>query len=100
MHTGEAKILSTIGGTKPQLFDAQIEKVSYSEEDFSRNMVIRITDPELIAATGGIVQGMSGSPILQNDRLVGAVTHVFVGDPERGSGIFAETMLDNLLKYS
>ena len=100
VHTGEAKILSTIGGTKPQLFDAQIEKVSYSEEDFSRNMVIRITDPELIAATGGIVQGMSGSPILQNDRLVGAVTHVFVGDSERGYGIFAETMLDNLLKYS
>ena len=100
VHTGEAKILSTIGGTKPQLFDAQIEKVSYSEEDLSRNMVIRITDPELIAATGGIVQGMSGSPILQNDRLVGAVTHVFVGDPERGYGIFAETMLDNLLKYS
>ena len=81
VHTGEAKILSTIGGTQPQLFDAQIEKVSFSEEDTSRNIVIRITDPELIAATGGIVQGMSGSPILQDGKLVGAVTHVFVSDP-------------------
>lgn len=96
VHTGEAKILSTIGGTQPQLFDAQIEKVSFSEEDTSRNIVIRITDPELIAATGGIVQGMSGSPILQDGKLVGAVTHVFVSDPEKGYGIFAETMLDAL----
>ena len=74
----------------------QIEKVSFSDEDTSRNMVVRITDPELIAATGGIVQGMSGSPIIQGDRLIGAVTHVFVSDPERGYGIFAETMLDAL----
>lgn len=96
VHTGEAKILSTIGGTQPQLFDAQIEKVSFSDDDTSRNMVIRITDPELIAATGGIVQGMSGSPILQGGKLIGAVTHVFVSDPERGYGIFAETMLDAL----
>ena len=96
VHTGEAKILSTIGGTQPQLFDAQIEKVSFSDDDTSRNIVIQITDPDLIAATGGIVQGMSGSPILQNGKLVGAVTHVFVSDPEKGYGIFAETMLDAL----
>ncbi len=100
VHTGEAKILSTIGGRTPRLFDAQIEKVSYSEEDSSRNLVIQITDPDLIAATGGIVQGMSGSPILQNGRLVGAVTHVFVSNPEKGYGIFAETMLNSLEKYS
>ncbi len=96
VHTGEAKILSTIGGTQPQLFDVQIEKVSFSDQDTSRNMVVRITDPELIAATGGIVQGMSGSPIIQGGRLIGAVTHVFVSDAERGYGIFAETMLDAL----
>ena len=96
VHTGEAKILSTIGGTQPQLFDAQIEKVSFSDDDTSRNIVIQITDPDLIAATGGIVQGMSGSPIIQNGKLVGAVTHVFVSDPEKGYGIFAETMLDAL----
>ena len=55
-------------------------------------MVIRVTDPKLLEKTGGIVQGMSGSPILQNGRLVGAVTHVFVNDPTRGYGIFAENM--------
>ena len=56
-------------------------------------MVISVTDPDLIAATGGIVQGMSGSPIIQNDRIVGAVTHVLVNDPTRGYGIFIENML-------
>ena len=55
-------------------------------------MVLHITDPDLLEATGGIVQGMSGSPIIQNGMLVGAVTHVFVNDPERGYGIFAENM--------
>ena len=96
VHSGEAQILSTIGGSEPQLFSAQIEKVSYSADEPSRNLVIRITDPTLIAATGGIVQGMSGSPILQDGKLVGAVTHVFVSDPEKGYGIFAETMLSAL----
>jgi stage IV sporulation protein B len=57
-------------------------------------MVIRITDPELLSITGGIVQGMSGSPIIQNGKLVGAVTHVLVNDPTRGYGIFIENMLE------
>ena len=57
-------------------------------------MILRVTDPELLTKTGGIVQGMSGSPILQNGRLVGAVTHVLVNDPTRGYGIFAQTMLE------
>lgn len=57
-------------------------------------MVLRVTDPELIAATGGIVQGMSGSPILQNGKFVGAVTHVLLNDPTKGYGIFLETMLE------
>ena len=59
-----------------------------------RSMVVEITDPELLAATGGIVQGMSGSPIIQDGKLVGAVTHVLVNDPTRGYGIFIENMLD------
>ncbi len=59
-------------------------------------MIIRITDEELIRETGGIVQGMSGSPIIQNDKLIGAVTHVFVADPTRGYAVFAETMFDNI----
>ena len=60
----------------------------------TQNFVIEVTDPALLAATGGIVQGMSGSPILQDGRLVGAVTHVLVNDPTRGYGIFIENMLD------
>ena len=93
VREGPARILTTIGEDEPAWYDAEIEQISLTEEDPNRNMVIRITDPELLAATGGIVQGMSGSPIVQNDRLVGAVTHVLVNDPTRGFGIFAENML-------
>ena len=66
----------------------------YGADEPTRNMLLRITDPRLLSATGGIVQGMSGSPILQNGRLVGAVTHVLVNDPTRGYGIFAQSMLE------
>ena len=59
-----------------------------------RDMMLRVTDPELLSLTGGIVQGMSGSPIIQDGKLVGAVTHVLVNDPTRGYGIFIENMLD------
>ena len=69
----------------------RIEKVN--DADPRRNMILRVTDPALLTKTG-IVQGMSGSPILQNGRLVGAVTHVLVNDPTRGYGIFAQTMLE------
>ena len=91
---GEAKILTTIDGTTPQEYDIQIEKINFSDTNPTKNMVIRITDPDLLEKTGGIVQGMSGSPIIQDGRLVGAVTHVFVNDPTRGYGIFAENMLN------
>lgn len=98
IQPGPATILSTISGNKPQSFDIQIEKVNYSDTTTTKNMVINIVDEGLLATTGGIVQGMSGSPIIQNGRLVGAVTHVFVNDPTRGYGIFAENM-DKQLKY-
>ncbi|MDD6718597.1 MAG: SpoIVB peptidase S55 domain-containing protein, partial [bacterium] len=62
--------------------------------DPNRNLMIRVTDPDLLQTTGGIVQGMSGSPIIQDGKLVGAVTHVLVNDPTRGYGIFIENMLD------
>lgn len=89
---GEAVILTTVSGTQPEPYTARITALDYRDE--SRNMVIEITDRRLLALTGGIVQGMSGSPILQDGRLVGAVTHVFVSDPAKGYGIFAETMVD------
>jgi stage IV sporulation protein B len=89
---GPASILATISGNRPQEFEIIIEKINYSDTDSTKNMVIQITDSELLTVTGGIVQGMSGSPILQDGRLVGAVTHVFVNDPTRGYGVFAENM--------
>ena len=89
--TGEAEIWTTVEGETPRSYRVTIEKIN--DADPRRNMVIRVTDKELLAATGGIVQGMSGSPIVQNGRLVGAVTHVLVNDPTRGYGIFAQTML-------
>ena len=89
--TGEAEIWTTVEGETPRSYRVTIEKIN--DTDLRRNMVIRVTDKELLAATGGIVQGMSGSPIVQNGRLVGAVTHVLVNDPTRGYGIFAQTML-------
>ena len=88
---GDAEIWTTISGETPQKYRVRIERVN--DADATRNMILRVTDPHLLAATGGIVQGMSGSPIVQNGRLVGAVTHVLVNDPTRGYGIFAQTML-------
>jgi stage IV sporulation protein B len=89
---GNATIYATVEGKTPQAYSAQIEKISAVDANPTKNMVIRVTDQRLLDATGGIVQGMSGSPILQNGKLVGAVTHVFVNDPSRGYGIFAENM--------
>ena len=94
VHTGKAMIRTTISGDTPVEYEISIERVSLSEQNPTRNMVIRITDPRLLSATGGIVQGMSGSPILQNGKLVGAVTHVLVNDPTRGYGILIENMLE------
>lgn len=89
---GPAFIYTTLEGTTPECYSICIEKVADGDLNPTKNMVIRITDPRLLEKTGGIVQGMSGSPILQNNKLVGAVTHVFVNDPTRGYGIFAENM--------
>ena len=75
-------------------YEIEIEKVDYANNKKNKGMVLRITDPKLLSQTNGIVQGMSGSPILQNGKIIGAVTHVFVSDPTRGYGIFVETMLN------
>lgn len=93
VKTGKAQIISTVEGESKAYYDIEIEKLSSDGKD-SKNMIIKITDGELIEKTGGIVQGMSGSPIIQNGRLVGAVTHVFVNDPTRGYGIFAQSMIE------
>lgn len=94
VRIGSAQICCTLDGTTPRWYDVEIEQVRYSGLNKDRHMVVRVTDSELIALSGGIVQGMSGSPIVQDGRLIGAVTHVLVEDPARGYGIFAETMLE------
>ncbi|MBE6931734.1 MAG: SpoIVB peptidase, partial [Ruminococcaceae bacterium] len=90
---GTAQILSCVEGDAPQLYDIRILRLYGSDHGNLRNMLIEVTDEALLARTGGIVQGMSGSPICQNGKIVGAVTHVLVNDPTRGYGIFIENML-------
>jgi stage IV sporulation protein B len=89
---GEAVIISTIDGDTPQSFAIEIEDINLNDKGDSKDMVIKIKDERLINATGGIIQGMSGSPIIQNGKVIGAVTHVFVNNPTKGYAIFADTM--------
>lgn len=92
---GPAKILTTINGTEPSYYDINIDSINYNTNCPTKNIKITVTDPILIEKTGGIVQGMSGSPIIQNGMLIGAVTHVFINNPSKGYAIFAETMMTN-----
>ncbi len=94
VKTGAAVIRSTVAGTEPREYSVEILKIYPKSKQTGRNLLIRVTDPALLEATGGIVQGMSGSPIIQNGKLIGAVTHVLVNDPTTGYGIFIENMLD------
>lgn len=93
MTTGQASVLCCVNGQVKE-YEAEIVRIDMNHEDTNKSFVIHVTDPELLAETGGIVQGMSGSPVIQNGRLVGAVTHVLVNDPTRGYGIFIENMLE------
>ncbi|AJA47987.1 SpoIVB peptidase [Clostridium pasteurianum DSM 525 = ATCC 6013] len=90
---GDAQILTTIDGETPKLYSIKIEKLLPQDSPGPKSMVIRITDPELLEKTGGIVQGMSGSPIIQNNKIIGAVTHVLINKPDVGYGIYMEWML-------
>ena len=94
VKTGPAAIRSTVGSDGVREYSVEILKIYPQDRSDGRNYLLRVTDPELLKRTGGIVQGMSGSPIIQNGKLVGAVTHVLVNDPTRGYGIFIENMLD------
>ncbi len=91
--TGKAYILANIEGNNTEKFEVEIIRLLPQYTGTTKNMIIKVTDEKLIQKTGGIVQGMSGSPVIQNGKLVGAVTHVFVNDPTRGYGIFIENML-------
>ncbi len=93
---GKATILCTLDDNKQEEYEIEIEKVYTSTNRTNKNMIIRVTNPRLLEKTGGIIQGMSGSPIMQNGKFVGAVTHVMVNNPEKGYGIFADTMLKQM----
>ena len=90
---GPATILSTVDGEGIKAYQVEIIQATRQSAPAQKSMILRVTDPELLAKTGGIVQGMSGSPILQNGRIIGAVTHVFVDDPTQGYGVYIEWML-------
>lgn len=94
IQEGDAEIISCIDENGPRAYAVKIEKLHFNDNSPTKNMIVKVTDKNLLAKTGGIVQGMSGSPIIQNGKLVGALTHVFVNDPERGYGIFAENMIN------
>jgi len=91
---GPAKIITTIDDNGPKEYDIEIIKLLQQDKSGPKSMIIRVTDEELLSKTGGIVQGMSGSPIIQNDKIVGAVTHVLINKPEIGYGIYIEWMLE------
>lgn len=97
VKTGNAKIYTTLDNGEPKYYDCVIERVDYTNSE-QKNLLVRINDERLIEKTGGIVQGMSGSPIIQNGQLVGALTNVFVNDPEKGYAVFAEEMYDKMIK--
>lgn len=91
---GKANIICTVTDSGPQNYEIEITKIYSNASSVNKDMIIKVTDEKLLNITGGIVQGMSGSPIIQNGMLVGAVTHVFVNNPKQGYAIFAERMLE------
>ena len=94
IQVGPAKIYTVIQGEKIEEFTVNIDRVMHNRTD-SKNMIVRVTDPRLLELTGGIIQGMSGSPIVQDGKIIGAVTHVFVNDAQRGYGVFIQNMLND-----
>ena len=93
IQTGDAEIIANIDGDKVQRYSVQIVRLYPENDEYGRGMMLRVTDETLLAQTGGILQGMSGSPVVQNGRLIGAVTHVLVDDPASGYAICIDDML-------
>ncbi len=93
IQTGAAKIICMLEDGKKKEYDVEIQKIYKSNNENNKSMLIKVTDEELLEKTGGIIQGMSGSPIIQNNKVIGALTHVLVGDPTTGYGVFADLMI-------
>ena len=96
IQIGKATILCTLENNKTKEYEIEIQKIYKNNNTDNKSMIIKVTDKELLEKTGGIIQGMSGSPILQNGKLVGAVTHVLVSDPSMGYGVFADIMVKQM----
>ena len=94
IRTGTAYIISEVSGDR-EMYEIEIESLDYSGIEENKGILFKVTDPDLLEITGGIVQGMSGSPIIQDGKIIGAVTHVFVSDASRGYGIFIEKMIEH-----
>lgn len=99
VEIGEATILSNIDGETKE-YSIEIQKIYINNYYDNKSMLIKVTDQDLIDKTGGIIQGMSGSPIIQNNKFIGAITHVFVNDPQIGYAVFADTMINELAEGS
>ena len=93
VQTGPAEIITVLQGDRPERYAVEISRVYQQQQPAGKGLIIKVTDERLLQKAGGIVQGMSGSPIIQDGRLVGAVTHVMVNDPTRGYGVFIEWMV-------
>lgn len=96
VETGKAKIICTLENNNQQEYEIEIQKINRNNSTDNKSMIIKVTDEKLIEKTGGIIQGMSGSPIIQNGKFVGAVTHVMVNDPTVGYAVFADMMLKQM----
>ncbi|HIS92816.1 MAG TPA: SpoIVB peptidase [Candidatus Alectryocaccomicrobium excrementavium] len=96
VKTGSAQLLTTLDGGGVRAYDCEITRCARQDEPETRGLTIKITDEELLETTGGIAQGMSGSPILQDGKLVGVVTHVYIGDPQQGYAVYARWMYDQM----
>lgn len=96
IETGPAKIMCTLENNNTKEYDVEIQKIYKNNNENNKSMLVKVTDPELIEKTGGIIQGMSGSPIIQDNKIVGALTHVLVNDPEMGYGVFADLMIKQM----
>ena len=99
VHEGPAEIITVLEGNEMETFSVEIEKVMLQQKPSGKGLIVKVTDPELLEKTGGIVQGMSGSPIIQDGYLVGAVTHVFINDPTKGYGCLAQWMIEEAEIY-
>ena len=96
IKTGEATIFCTLDDKGPQEYKINIDKIYYNNNTNNKSMLIRVTDEKLIEKTGGIIQGMSGSPIIQNGKFIGAITHVLVNDSKEGYAVFGDMMLKQM----